>query len=62
LGFELSETELIKAFQFKDLADKKKEISDWEAIKKHESQSSPEIFLLELVRFLWRSKASHRNR
>ncbi len=52
LGFELTETELNKAFlKFKDLADKKKEISDWdlEAIANDESQSSPEIFRLELV-------------
>lgn len=52
LGFELSETELNKAFlKFKDLADKKKEISDWdlEAIANDEIQSSPEIFRLELV-------------
>lgn len=41
LGFELSETELNKAFlRFKDLADKKKEITDWdlEAIAKDETQ------------------------
>lgn len=52
LGFELSETDLNKAFlKFKDLADKKKEISDWdlEAIANDEIQSSPEIFRLELV-------------
>lgn len=42
LGFELSETELNKAFlRFKDLADKKKEITDWdlEAIVKDETQA-----------------------
>ncbi|MDG2990319.1 2-isopropylmalate synthase [Candidatus Synechococcus calcipolaris G9] len=42
LGFELTETELNKAFvRFKDLADKKKEITDWdlEAIAKDESQA-----------------------
>jgi 2-isopropylmalate synthase len=52
LGFELSETELNKAFlRFKDLADKKKEISDWdlEAIVNDEIQSTPDIFRLELV-------------
>ncbi len=41
LGFELSEQDLNKAFvRFKDLADKKKEISDWdlEAIVKDEIQ------------------------
>ncbi len=41
LGFELTETELNKAFlRFKDLADKKKEITDWdlEAIAKDETQ------------------------
>jgi 2-isopropylmalate synthase len=41
LGFELTETELNKAFvRFKDLADKKKEITDWdlEAIVKDETQ------------------------
>jgi 2-isopropylmalate synthase len=52
LGFELSETELNKAFlRFKDLADKKKEISDWdlEAIANDEIQQAPELFRLELV-------------
>ncbi len=52
LGFELSETELNKAFlRFKELADKKKEISDWdlEAIANDESQQAPELFRLELV-------------
>lgn len=41
LGFDLSEQDLNKAFvRFKDLADKKKEISDWdlEAIVKDETQ------------------------
>lgn len=41
LGYELSEQDLNKAFvRFKDLADKKKEISDWdlEAIVKDETQ------------------------
>lgn len=52
LGFELSETELNKAFlRFKDLADKKKEISDLdlEAIVKDEIQQPPELFSLEFV-------------
>ncbi|MBD1839082.1 2-isopropylmalate synthase [Coleofasciculus sp. FACHB-501] len=52
LGFELSESELNKAFlKFKDLADKKKEITDWdlEAIANDEIQQAPEIFRLELV-------------
>ena len=52
LGFELSDQELNKAFvRFKDLADKKKEISDWdlEAIVKDEIQQAPELFRLELV-------------
>jgi 2-isopropylmalate synthase len=52
LGFELSETELNRAFlRFKDLADKKKEITDWdlEAIVNDEIQSTPDIFRLELV-------------
>lgn len=52
LGFELSETELNRAFlRFKDLADKKKEISDWdlEAIVNDETQQTPELFHLELV-------------
>ena len=52
LGFDLSETELNKAFlKFKDQADKKKEISDWdlEAIANDEIQQAPELFRLELV-------------
>jgi 2-isopropylmalate synthase len=52
LGFELSETELNKAFlKFKEVADKKKEISDWdlEAIVNDEIQQAPELFRLELV-------------
>ena len=52
LGFELSETELNKAFvKFKDVADKKKEISDWdlEAIVNDEIQQAPELFKVELV-------------
>jgi len=52
LGFELSETELNKAFvRFKEVADKKKEISDWdiEAIVSDEIRQPPELFRLELV-------------
>ncbi len=52
LGFELSETELNKAFvRFKDVADKKKEITDWdlEAIVNDEIRQPPELFRLELV-------------
>jgi 2-isopropylmalate synthase len=52
LGFELTENELNKAFlRFKDLADKKKEVSDWdlEAIANDEIQQTPELFRLELV-------------
>lgn len=52
LGFELSETELNNAFlKFKAVADKKKEITDWdlESIVKAEIQQPPEIFRLELV-------------
>ncbi|TVP59779.1 MAG: 2-isopropylmalate synthase [Nodularia sp. (in: Bacteria)] len=52
LGFELSETELNKAFvRFKDVADKKKEISDrdLEAIVNDEIQQTPDLFRVELV-------------
>jgi len=52
LGFDLSEIELNKAFvRFKDVADKKKEITDWdlEAIVNDETQQVPELFRLELV-------------
>lgn len=52
LGFDLTETDLNKAFlRFKDLADKKKEITDWdlEAIANDEIQQAPELFRLELV-------------
>jgi 2-isopropylmalate synthase len=52
LGFELSETDLNKAFlRFKEVADKKKEITDWdiEAIVNDEIQQAPELFRLELV-------------
>ncbi|MEA5466209.1 2-isopropylmalate synthase [Leptothoe sp. PORK10 BA2] len=52
LGYELSEQDLNKAFlRFKDLADKKKEISDrdLEAIVNDETQQVVEHFRLELV-------------
>jgi 2-isopropylmalate synthase len=52
LGFDLSETDLNKAFlRFKDVADKKKEITDWdlEAIVNDEINLAPELFRLELV-------------
>ena len=52
LGFELSDAELNKAFvRFKDVADKKKEITDWdlEAIVNDEIRQPPELFRLELV-------------
>ncbi|MDJ0715185.1 MAG: 2-isopropylmalate synthase [Prochloraceae cyanobacterium] len=52
LGFELSDTDLNKAFvRFKEVADKKKEITDWdiEAIVSDEIQQAPELFRLELV-------------
>ncbi|MDS3860689.1 2-isopropylmalate synthase [Thermosynechococcaceae cyanobacterium BACA0444] len=53
LGFELSETDLNKAFlRFKDVADKKREITDWdlEAIVKDETQASdPGGYVLEFV-------------
>jgi 2-isopropylmalate synthase len=52
LGFALSETDLNKAFlRFKDVADKRKEITDWdlEAIVNDEINTAPELFRLELV-------------
>ena len=52
LGFNLSETDLNKAFlSFKEVADKKKTITDWdlEAIVNDEIQQPPELFRLELV-------------
>jgi len=52
LGFELGDNELNHAFvRFKDFADKKKEITDWdlEAIVNDEMQQAPELFRLELV-------------
>jgi 2-isopropylmalate synthase len=52
LGFELTDQELNRAFlRFKELADKKKEITDWdlEAIVNDETQQVPELFKLEHV-------------
>ncbi|OZH54910.1 2-isopropylmalate synthase [Hydrocoleum sp. CS-953] len=52
LGFELSDEEINKAFiKFKDLADKKKEITDWdlESIVNSEVRQPPELFRLEFV-------------
>ena len=52
LGFELSETELNKAFlRFKEVADKKREITDrdLEAIVTDEIRQVPELFRLERV-------------
>ena len=52
LGFKLSEGELDRAFaRFKELADRKKEISDrdLEAIVEHEVKQIPEKFVLEHI-------------
>jgi 2-isopropylmalate synthase len=52
LGIDLSENDLNKAFlRFKDVADKKKEITDrdLEAIVNDEIKQSPEIFILDRV-------------
>jgi 2-isopropylmalate synthase len=60
LGFELSEGELNKAFvRFKEVADKKKEISDWdlEAIVNDEIQQAPDLFRVELVQITCGSNA-----
>lgn len=60
LGFDLSETELNKAFvKFKDLADKKKELTDWdlEAIVNDEIQQAPELFRLEFLQVYCGSSA-----
>ena len=60
LGFELSETDLNKAFlRFKDVADKKKEVSDWdlEALVNDEIRQAPELFHLELVQVSCGDKA-----
>ncbi len=52
LGFDLTDQDLNKAFvRFKELADKKKEITDWdlEAIAHDETQQAPDLFRLERV-------------
>lgn len=52
LGFELTDQDLNKAFvRFKELADKKKDITDWdlEAIAHDETQQAPDLFRLERV-------------
>ncbi|MEY2977089.1 MAG: 2-isopropylmalate synthase [Prochlorotrichaceae cyanobacterium] len=52
LGFDLADAELNKAFdRFKSVADKKREISDWdlEAIVNDETQQAPELYRLGLV-------------
>jgi 2-isopropylmalate synthase len=52
LGYELADQELNRAFlRFKELADKKKQVTDWdlEAIVNDESQQVPELFKLEHV-------------
>jgi 2-isopropylmalate synthase len=52
LGYEVSEADLNKAFvRFKDVADKKKEITDWdlEALLNDEIQQAPDLFKLGLV-------------
>ncbi len=52
LGFDLADQELNRAFlRFKDMADKKKDITDWdlEAIVNDEAQQSPELFRLEHI-------------
>ena len=52
LGHELGDQELNRAFlRFKDLADKKKVVTDWDivALVNDESQQAPEHFHLELV-------------
>jgi 2-isopropylmalate synthase len=52
LGHELGDQELNRAFlRFKDLADKKKVVTDWDivALVNDETQQAPEHFHLELV-------------
>jgi 2-isopropylmalate synthase len=52
LGYELADQELNKAFvRFKEIADKKKEVTDWdlESIVNDETQQPPDLFRLELV-------------
>ncbi|MEM9925490.1 MAG: 2-isopropylmalate synthase [Cyanobacteria bacterium P01_D01_bin.50] len=61
LGFELSENDLNKAFvRFKEVADKKKEITDrdLEALVNDEIQQAPDLFKLELVQVSCGSNAS----
>lgn len=52
LGYELDDQSINRAFlRFKELADKKKEITDWDlqSIVNDETQQAPEHFHLELV-------------
>ncbi|HEY9878022.1 MAG TPA: 2-isopropylmalate synthase [Leptolyngbyaceae cyanobacterium] len=52
LGYDLPDQDLNRAFlRFKEMADKKKEITDWdiEAIVNDETQQAPEHFHLDLV-------------
>jgi 2-isopropylmalate synthase len=52
LGFEVNDQDLNKAFlRFKEMADRKKEITDWdlEAIVNDEIQQAPEMYRLEHV-------------
>ncbi|MEB3215419.1 MAG: 2-isopropylmalate synthase [Nostocales cyanobacterium 94392] len=61
LGFEMSDLDLNKAFvRFKEVADKKKEITDWdlEALVNDEIQQTPDLFKLELVQVSCGSNAS----
>ncbi len=61
LGFDLSETDLNKAFvRFKEVADKKKEITDWdlEALVNDEIQQAPDLFRVELVQVSCGSNAT----
>lgn len=60
LGHELSDQELNRAFlRFKDLADKKKVVTDWDivALVNDETQQAPEHFHLELVQVSCGDKA-----
>ncbi|GAB4343657.1 MAG: 2-isopropylmalate synthase [Cyanophyceae cyanobacterium] len=61
LGFELTETELNKAFvRFKDVADKKREVTDrdLEAIVNDEIRQAPELYRLEHVQVSCGDKAA----
>jgi len=52
LGFDLGEEDLNKAFaRFKEVADKKRDVTDWdlEAIVNTETQQAPDLFQLKLV-------------